>query len=74
MKTNRTERPIIFSTLMVQAILEGRKIMTRRIVKIPDVQANPDRFRYAGNSNEIEIPLMCSIKSILFIILLWIVV
>jgi hypothetical protein len=56
MKTNRTERPIIFSTLMVQAILEGRKIMTRRIVKIPDVQANPDRFRYAGNSNEIEIP------------------
>lgn len=29
------EKPIIFSTEMVQAILDGRKTMTRRVIKFP---------------------------------------
>lgn len=49
-------KPIIFSNLMVKQILSGNKSMTRMIVKIQDLIDRPDRFRYVGNSTEMEIP------------------
>src|SRR5690349_9168801 len=50
------EIPILFSTPMVQALLDGRKTMTRRVIKIDDIVAHPDRFYYVGNSNTKEVP------------------
>ena len=53
------EFPILFSTPMVQAILEGRKTQTRRIIKPQPNSHDDDNFPWLIEEGCVFIPIKC---------------
>ena len=54
----KTAKPILFNTEMVQAILDGRKTVTRRVLKNQDENAFTCDYNHYDNEND-DVDLIC---------------
>lgn len=59
----KKERPILFSTEMVKAILEGRKTQTRRTKGLELINANPDDWQFEWADFALKQPYRFTKKS-----------